>query len=108
MAKQGLTALIDLIETDQKTIGKKLIEELIFMQSVLKELKQTIKKEGVVDTSDGKAKESPAIKSYNQTVKSYGNLLKQVEMLVRRAGVKIGEGEDALKNWLEAQNRGQK
>lgn len=102
MGKNNLTAVVDLISADQKSIAKKLIDELIFMQGLLKDLKETIKNEGVVDMSKGIPRESPAIRTYNATIKGYGTLLKQLEAMLRKDGAKL-DGEDALKTWLEGQ-----
>lgn len=101
-SKTLLSQLVSLISDDQQPIARKLVEELIFMQDLLKALKQKIKSEGVVDTSSGVAKESAAVRSYNSTVQRYGNLLKQFEMMLRKDSVKI-EDVDALKEWLEEQ-----
>lgn len=102
MANKKISELISLISADQQPIAQKLVAELLFMQDILKTLKQEIKTNGVVDTSSGTAKESPAIRSYNSTVQRYGNLLKQFEMMLRKDSVKIDDA-DALKDWLNEQ-----
>lgn len=94
--------LINLISQEQRDIAGSLIDELIFMQETLKKLKDKIRNDGVVDTTSGVVRESPAIRSYNQTIQRYGNLLKQLEMMLRKDSVPIN-GEDALKTWLDGQ-----
>lgn len=102
MSRKKISRVLDLISEEQRDIAKNLVEELIFMQGMLKDLKAEIRNGGVVDTKSGTVKESPAVKSYNQTIQRYGLLLKQLEMMIRK-DVAGFEGEDALKSWLEAQ-----
>lgn len=59
-----------------------IIEELLFMKKTLKLLKDTIDKNGVVDYYHGNMRESPAVKSYNQMIQRYGNLYKQLELML--------------------------
>ena len=94
MSKKKISRVVDLISEEQRDIAKNLVEELIFMQGLLKDLKATIRKDGVIDLASGKL--------YVQTVQRYGLLLKQLEMMIRKDAVNL-EGEDALKTWLEAQ-----
>lgn len=96
MTNENLQALIGKIEPNRQPIAQGLISELEFMQKVLTDLKLAIKEIGVVDIVNGVAKESAAIKSYNQTVKSFCNCLKQLEILLRKEGVEVKE-----KNELE-------
>lgn len=79
------------IPEDKKLIAKGLINELAFMQSILADLKRAIKKRGSPPEN---------LKLYNRTVKEYGNLYKQLDLLLRYS--KNSEGDNALKDWLEA------
>lgn len=85
----------------REAVGQKLIDELIFMRDLLEKLKEKIHENGVVINADGTLKESPAVKSYNQTVQRYTLGLKQLEMILRN-DIIIVEGESALQAWLEA------
>lgn len=102
--RNNLNNILEKIPEEKKIIAKKLLDELAFMQSTLKELKTLIKKNGVVDMQQNGAltnlKESPAVKSYNQTVKSYCTAFKQLEMMLPKND-KVETG-NALKEWLEA------
>lgn len=102
MTKKNLTDLLERIDKESRAIAKGIIDELIFQQGVLKQLKQTIKEQGVVSTySNGMPRESPALKSYNATIQRYSTLCKQLELMIRHDG-KSDTGENALKAWLEA------
>ena len=81
MKQTDLKKLIDKIEPDQQSIAQRIIDELIFLQKILQNLRQAIDNSGVV----GAATE---IKSYNQALKNYGNLLKQLEMIIRKSEAK--------------------
>lgn len=104
--RSNLNKLLENLTDENKIIAKHLIEELIFMQSTLKKLKETVKENGVVEVQHNGAltnlKESPAIKSYNQTVKSYCTAFKQLEMMFQKND-RTNTG-NALKEWLEAAN----
>lgn len=83
MTNQDLVTLIEKIEPDKRELAKRLLDKLEFMEEILKNLQESIKVLGVVDNCGEQVKESPAIKSYNATVKSYAAILKQLEFLLR-------------------------
>ncbi len=78
--------ILEKVPEDRKAIAKNIMDELIFMQDVLQNLKENIREHGVVDDfQNGKQhflKESPAVKSYNTTVQRYGGLYKQLENML--------------------------
>lgn len=81
-----LKEILAKIPEDKKAIAGRLVDELIFMQSTLSELKEQIKDKGVIEEfKQGKQeflRESPALKSYNATLARYSQLYKQLtEML---------------------------
>lgn len=80
----SLRDVLKLIPTDKETIGRGLVNELIFMIEVLTKLKSEIQRKGVVDVTENGVKESPAVKSYNAVLKNYSTLWKQLEMLLRK------------------------
>jgi len=81
-----LDAILEKIPEDKKFIGVKLVDELIFMQTTLTNLKRQIKEGGEVEHFEqGKQnflRESPALKSYNTTVQRYSQLYKQLTDLM--------------------------
>ncbi len=104
MTKSKLNKILLNLDAETQTLAKGLIDELIFQQGILKQLKRTIKEQGVVSTySNGMPRESPALKSYNATIQRYSTLCKQLELMLRNDGGKSDTGENALKEWLEAQ-----
>lgn len=103
MTKSELNKILENIDEESRIIAKGIIDELIFQQGVLKQLRQAIKEQGVVSSyANGAPRESPALKSYNATIQRYSTLCKQLELMIRKDG-KNDDGENALKSWLEAQ-----
>lgn len=73
--------------SDKKAIlALKLIDEAMFMEKVLRELKKEIKETGYVSKFEqGTQKfdrESQALKSYNTTIKNYQSTIKQINDLL--------------------------
>lgn len=88
-------------DDDKKSVlALKLIDEAIFMDKVLKELKKVIKAEGYVSKFEqGTQKfdrESQALKSYNTTIKNYQSTIKQINDLLPVAEVVEDENEFSL------------
>lgn len=81
-----LMAILEKIPEEKQYIGAKLVEELIFMQSTLDDLKKQVAEHGTVEHFEqGKQnflRESPALKSYNTTVQRYSQLYKQLTDLL--------------------------
>ena len=84
--KREYKEILQKIPEDKHTIGKKLIEELTFMEATLKTLKERIEKDGVIEEfSQGKQnflRESPALKAYNTTVQRYSVMYRQLTDLI--------------------------
>lgn len=103
MTKKKLASLIECVDKDCRPVAEGIIDEITFLQGVLKKLKQAIKEQGVTATySTGAPRESPALKSYNATIQRYSTLCKQIELMIRN-GNQIETGENALQSWLAAQ-----
>lgn len=77
-----LKEILEKIPADKKAIAGRLAEEIIFMQETLTDLKKQIKDTGTVEYFvQGKQnflRESPALKSYNNTLKQYTSVYKQL------------------------------
>lgn len=82
-------AILEKIPEDKKTIGKKLIEELSFMEKTLASLKRLIEENGEIEHfQQGKQdflRESPALKSYNTTVQRYSVMYRQLTDLIGKS-----------------------
>ncbi len=93
--KKEYREILNKIPEDKQTIGRKLIEELVFMEATLQTLKERIGQDGVVeDFSQGKQnflRESPALKAYNTTVQRYSVMYRQLTEL-------IGKSQEAEKS----------
>lgn len=98
-----LKDILEKIPADKQTIGARLADELIFMQSTLADLRKQIKEGGTVERFEqGKQsfmRESPALRSYNTTIQRYSALYKQLtDLLPKEEPVKnAGELYDFLK-----------
>lgn len=81
-----LKKILERIPENKKAVAGRLADELIFLQATLTDLKQQIKERGTVEQFiQGKQnflRESPALKSYNITLKSYSTLYKQLTDLL--------------------------
>lgn len=81
-----LKKILERIPENKKAVAGRLADELIFLQETLTDLKQQIKERGTIEEfKQGKQeflRESPALKSYNITLKSYSTLYKQLTDLL--------------------------
>lgn len=84
--KTEFREILEKIPDDKKVIGKKLIEELSFMEKTLASLKRQIEENGELEHfQQGKQdflRESPALKGYNTTVQRYSVMYRQLTDLM--------------------------
>ena len=77
-----LRQILEKIPEDKKTVAGRLCDEIIFLQETLSDLKAQVKETGTVEHfKQGKQdflRESPALRSYNNTLKQYSALYKQL------------------------------
>ena len=73
---------IDTLENDRKVLCTSLLEEIIFMQQTLSDLKEEINRNGVVTKMcQGKydiERANPALNQYNTLIKNYSSCIKQL------------------------------
>lgn len=93
--KQEYKDILARIPEDKQLVGRKLIEELGFMEKTLVSLKRQIEEYGELEHfQQGKQdfmRESPALKSYNTTVQRYSVMYRQLTDL-------IGKSQEAEKS----------
>lgn len=97
-----LKEVLQKIPDDKQAIAARLIDELVFMQKTLQQLKRQVDENGTVELFEqGKQsfmRESPALKSYNTTIQRYSNLYKQLtDMLPKDDSPKSNAVYDFLK-----------
>lgn len=90
-----LEEILERIPEDKKYIGRKIVEELIFMQDTLTVLKRKIRENGTeeefVQGKQNFVRESTALKSYNTTIQRYSTLYRQLsDLMPKNQGT--GEG----------------
>ena len=77
-----LKSILAKIPNDKQPIASRLADELVFMQATLADLKQLVKETGTIEHfQQGKQdflRESPALRSYNTTLKQYNATFKQL------------------------------
>ena len=95
--------IFDQVDPSRQAVAGKYIDELRFMESQLKKLKQSIKKDGAVDQFEqgrqSMLRESPAMKAYCALVQRYGDMGKKLadllpdkkDMVKANAGSKLAE-----------------
>lgn len=80
--KRKLNQIVKLVPDNKKAIASNIADELAFMTATLAELKENVKENGTIEHfQQGKQdffRESPALKSYNTTIKQYSALYKQL------------------------------
>lgn len=80
--KRKLNQIVKLVPDNKKAIASNIADELAFMTATLADLKEKVKEYGTIEHfQQGKQdffRESPALKSYNTTIKQYSALYKQL------------------------------
>ena len=107
MARKTMKAefreILEKIPDDKKVIGKKLIEELSFMEKTLASLKRQIEENGELEHfQQGKQdflRESPALKGYNTTVQRYSVMYRQLTDLMGKT--QEAEKSNAVYDFLQ-------
>lgn len=107
MARRKIVAeleeILSKIPADRQYIGRKLVDELVFMQDTLTTLKRRIKESGTeeefVQGKQNFMRESPALTSYNKTVAQYSKLFKQLTDLMPKT--QEAEKSNALLDFLK-------
>lgn len=98
-----LKEVLTKIPEDKQTIAARLVDELVFMQKTLADLKRQIDENGTVELFEqGKQsfmRESPALKSYNTTIRQYSALYKQLcDLLPKDEPKQTSDVYEFLKN----------
>lgn len=85
---QDLDQILEKIPEDKRYIGQQLIDELIFIDETLTDLKILIRKNGTQEEFiQGKqqfTRESTALSSYNKMVQRYSTLYRQLTDLMQK------------------------
>ena len=78
--------ILSKVPEDKKSIAGRLADELIFLQETLDDLRNQVRENGTIDHfvlgSQSMLRESPALRSYNNTLKQYSSLYKQLTDLL--------------------------
>lgn len=98
---KSIKTTIDTLENDKKVLCNSLLNELIFMQSTLDDLKKQITEHGVVTKMcQGKYdidRANPALNQYNTMIKNYSSNIKQLNELLP----KEVENNDNFDSYIE-------
>lgn len=82
----SIKATIDTLENDKKVLCMSLLNEIIFMQTTLDDLKKQVDEKGVVTKMcQGKydiERANPALNQYNTLIKNYSSCIKQLNELL--------------------------
>lgn len=83
---KSIKETIDTMENDRKVLCNSLLNELVFMQLTLDDLKDQVNKHGVVTKMcQGKYdidRANPALNQYNTLIKNYSSCIKQLNDLL--------------------------
>lgn len=80
-----LEDIIPLLSEDSLKVASGMIEDAIFMQSQLKELRERIKKEGVDESYQYGSKQTAAMTTYLQVQKQYGVIIRYLTDLLPKS-----------------------
>lgn len=93
-----LKSTFDGLGGDKQKLAETLIDEAIFCGETLKKLKEEITNEGVVTEMCQGAysikRSNPALQCYNNTIKNYQALIKQIKELLPNEQVLVDDGFD--------------
>lgn len=82
----SIKATIDTLDNDRKVLCTSLLNEIIFMQTTLNDLKKQVEEHGVVTKMcQGKydiERANPALNQYNTLIKNYSSCIKQINELL--------------------------
>lgn len=97
----SIKATIETLENDKKVLCMSLLNEIIFMQTTLDDLKKQVDEKGVVTKMcQGKydiERANPALNQYNTLIKNYSSCIKQLNELLPKAT----EGTDNFDDFPE-------
>ena len=96
-----LQEIIPLLPEDSLKIASGMIEDALFMEDQLAQLRERIKKEGVDENYQYGSKQTAAMTTYLQVQKQYGVIIKYLTELMPREG-KANSNADLL-DWVNSQ-----
>ena len=96
-----LSEIIPLLPEDSLKIASGMIEDALFMENQLAQLRERIKKEGVDEKFQYGSKQTAAMTTYLQVQKQYGIIIKYLTELMPREG-KANANADLL-DWVNSQ-----
>ncbi len=106
---QGYTDIYEQIPELKRPVAEKLILDLVFMDKLLSELRDIVAEQGGVEQfKQGKQefmRESPALKSYNNTIKQRNATYTQLLGMIPKTEVKADEESDGFEAFLAAKER---
>ena len=95
-----LKTMWDKLDTPNSRLALKLLNEAIFMEQTLKELKNETEAKGVVTSMcQGKyniERANPALQAYNATIKNYNTTIKQLNEMLPKEPQKSDDGFDSF------------
>lgn len=96
--KYELKDIIPLLSEDSLKVASGMIEDAIFMQNQLAELRERIKEEGVSENYQYGSKQTAAMTSYLQIQKQYGVIIKYLTELLPKENKTAAN--DNLLDWV--------
>lgn len=99
----GVSAIIAQVPEDERFLAEKLGQELEFMAETLDSLKGHVREHGAVELfENGRQvmwRESPALKSYNMTIRRFADTTKQLVALVPVRTERVSEAEADIREF---------
>lgn len=95
-----LKDIIPLLSEDSRKVASGMIEDALFMQDQLAELRERIKEEGVSENYQYGSKQTAAMTSYLQIQKQYGVIIKYLTELMPKENKTAAN--DNLLDWVNS------
>lgn len=97
--KYELNDIIPLLSEDSLKVASGMIEDALFMQEQLAQLREIIKKEGVSENYQYGSKQTAAMTSYLQIQKQYGVIIRYLTDLIPKESKNSASAN--LLDWVE-------
>lgn len=98
--KYGLEEIIPLLSEDALKVASGMIDDALFMEKQLEELRERIKKEGISENYQYGSKQTAVTTTYLQVQKQYGVIIKYLTDLLPNSRSQASANANLL-DWVE-------
>lgn len=103
---ERIKKIFEEIDEERKILAFELIEELIFMKKTLNDCKTHINERGTIELftqgPNSYDRETPAMKTYNSTIKNYNIVMKQLLDILPKAEPKLSKSTEEFLKFIDS------